>query len=158
MAFAAGNKLLASELNALPQVVDIAKTVTDGTISSGTTDTLDAIMGTIQIVADGNTNYEISLRNAFIAASGSGVDHCLARIRDGGASTPTSASTEIALWPFQPNGVSSLGQEGAVLSVVVTPSAGTHTYGCFIQRSGGTSTNFNFIGTRQLVAETAGPA
>jgi hypothetical protein len=152
--FAAGNKLLASELNALPRVIDRVSNSASGTITSGTTDTMDIVLGTVSCVADGSTYYRIELLN-LQASSSVANDHYVITIKDGGASTPTTLSTEIArtLWRDQASG--GPGQEGFYVGNTVLLSAGTHTFGMFAQRDAGTGI-FSPIGNRTLLVSTAG--
>ena len=159
MPFAAGNKLLASELNALPQVIDWVATSSNSTSSSGSTEIFDAVLGTVQIVADGSTQYDVELVNAFMAPGVAG-DHFLLRIRDGGAVAPTTGTpgTEIAYSPWRAQVSGGAGaQEGVILRARITPTAGTHIFAVSIARDVGTGTAI-YAGARQLIARTAGPA
>lgn len=152
--FAAGNKLLASELNALPRVIDRVSTSSGGTVTSGTTDTLDIVLGTVTCVADGATYYRIELLN-LQASTTVANDHYTMTIKDGGASTPTSASTEVARTLWRPTASGGPGQEGFYVGNTVLLSAGTHTFGVFAVRDAGTGV-FSPIGNRTLLLSTAG--
>jgi hypothetical protein len=154
MAFSAGNRLTAAELNALPQVVAYQPTSSAGSATSGTTDTIDSILGTVSVVADGATRYRIEMINA-MGSSSVANDHYQLRIRDGGAATPTTASTEIARTDWKPVATGGAGQEGINLSNIVVLSAGTHTFGFFAQRDLGTGV-FTPTGDRRLTVSTAG--
>lgn len=160
MPFAAGNRLLASELNALPQVVDSIATSSNSPTSSGTTETFDTVLGNVSIVADGSTQYDVELVNSFFGATGSAVagDHFVFRIRDGGAAVPITATpgTEVANSPFRVAAISLAGQEFIVLRSRITPSAGTHIYGVSMARDSGTGVGL-YAGPRQFVIRTAGP-
>lgn len=158
MTFSAGNKLLASELNALPQIVDSQATSSSSPASSGTTETFDTVIGNIQIVADGNTQYDIELINSIFAGTVA-ADHYLVRIRDGGSAAPTTGTpgAEIANTPIRPAATSGGGQEGFIVRNRFTPSAGTHIFGVSITRDAGTGV-LQITGTRQFVVRTAGPA
>lgn len=150
--FSAGNRLTANDLMRLPQTVARVRTAASGTPSSGATDTLDAVLGTISVVADGVSFYKIEVENmSGSVATTTGL--CTFRIRDGGASTPTGASTEIAQTPWNAQATGGPGQEGVKLAATVQLSAGTHTLGLFTQRSSGTGTP---VGDRSLVASIAG--
>jgi hypothetical protein len=161
MPFAAGNKLLASELNALPQVIDWTGTSSNSPTTSSTTETFDTVLGNVSIVADGSTQFDIELVNSFFGATGSAVagDHFAFRIRDGGAAIPITATpgTEVANSPFRVAAISLAGQEFIALRTRVTPTAGTHIYGVSMTRDSGTGVGL-FAGPRQLVVRTAGPA
>jgi hypothetical protein len=158
MTFSAGNKLLASELNALPQIVDSQATSASGTVSSGTTETFDAVIGNIQIVADGNTQYVIESTNAIFAGTVV-ADHFLCRIRDGGAAAPTTGTpgTAVAITPIRVAATSGAGQEGFIVRNRFTPTAGTHIFGLSLTRDSGTGT-LQLTGDRQFIISTAGPA
>lgn len=152
--FAAGNKLLASELNALPRVIDRVSSSSGGTTTSGTTDTLDTVLGTVSCVADGTTYYRVELLN-LQASSSVANDHYVMTIKDGGASTPTSASPEIARTLWRDQAAGGPGQEGFYVGNTVLLSAGTHTFGVFAVRDAGTGV-FSPIGNRTLLVSTAG--
>lgn len=148
--FSAGNRLLADDLMRLPQTVARASTASAGTASSGTTDTLDAVLGTISMVADGTSYYRVEVENMIAAATGTVGDPGTFRIRDGGASAPTAASTEIAQSPWKAQATGGTGQEGENFGASLQLSAGTHTFGLFSQRTAGTVTNFQPAGNRTL--------
>lgn len=156
--FSAGNRLTANDLMRLPQTIARVRTAAAGTVSSGTTDTLDAVLGTVAVVADGVSFYRIEVENMIGAASSAGTDPASFRIRDGGASAPTAASTEIAQTPWKTQAVGGTGQEGIKLGATVQLSAGTHTFGLFSQRTAGASTNFQPAGDRSLVVSIVGDA
>lgn len=154
--FSAGNRLLADDLMRLPQTVARLATSSNGTTSSGTTDTLDAVMGTVSIVADGSSWYNIKLEGLRGGATGVAGDLIAFTIKDGGGSAPTSASPVIALAEWKPQAIGGAGIEHVELSNDVQLSAGTHTFGVFTQRGSGTSTNGQPLGARQLVISIVG--
>lgn len=156
--FAAGNKLLAADLNALPTVVDSVATSGNSPSTSGTTETFDTTLGNVSIVADGTTQYDIEMTNATLAPTAA-ADHFLLRIRDGGAAAPTSGTpgTTVANCPFRAQTFSGAGQEGRIVKNRFTPTAGTHIFGVSCTRDSGTGTML-LAGDRQLVVRTAGPA
>jgi hypothetical protein len=154
--FSAGNRLTANDLMRLPQTLARVRNAGAGTQSTGTTDTADAVLGTVSVVADGVSFYRIAVENLTAAAVTGGTDPAAFRIRDGGASAPTSASTEIAIAPWKPQGTGGTFQEAVALGATVQLSAGTHTFGLFSQRTSGATTNFQPVGDRSLVVALDG--
>jgi hypothetical protein len=156
--FAAGNKLLAADLNALPQIVDSNATSATSPVSSGTTEQFDTNLGNVTIVADGSTQYDIEMTNATLAPTVAG-DHFLIRIRDGGAAIPTTATpgATVANCPYRCQVASGPGQEGRIVRNRFTPTAGTHIFGVSYTRDSGTGV-IQLAGDRQLIVRTAGPA
>lgn len=154
--FSAGNRLTANDLMRLPQTLARVRNAAAGTVSSGTTDTLDAVLGTVSIVADGVSFYRIAVENLIAAATSAGTDPGSFRIRDGGAATPGAGSTEIAQTPWKPQGIGGTFQEGVNFGATVQLSAGTHTFGLFSQRTSGASTIFQPVGDRSLFVEIKG--
>lgn len=128
----------------------------DGTSTSGTTETRDAVLGNYVFTAEANRRYRAKLT---IERLGSSVvdDLYTVRIRDGGVSTPTAASTLLAQAAKLVNLVGGIGEESLTVEATFTATAGTHTLSAFIIRSNGSGTG-SMRGTRQLYVEDIGPA
>lgn len=110
-----------------------------GTATSGTTDTLDTILGTYQFTAVTGRRYRVNLTNLFGNGTAAG-DVFACRIRDSGtSSTPTTASPAVvdSMWVCQVTGT---GGRTAVpmMETFVSSSTGTHTLAFFAQRASGT--------------------
>lgn len=138
----------------LPAPVSAAS---NGTATSGTTETRDTVLGnyTFTVPTVGASwRYQAMALAVGVNASVTN-DVYRINIRDGGASTPTSSSTLVA--SIQTSAISVAAQSHCVLGTWV-PGAGTHTLGVFLVRIAGTG-----IGTpvaqganRELLARFVG--
>ena len=135
--------------------VDPTTTTSDGTATSGTTDTRDAVLGNYQFTAVSGRRYRIMC--TFLLNGSVANDRFICQIRDGGGSTPTSASTSVTATSKLTVVTGSNGREGVVLSNTFTPSAGTHTLALFLARFNGTGIGTP-VGLRELYVEDIGPA
>lgn len=112
----------------------------NGTASSGTTETRDAVLGNYVFTVPTSAaawRYEVCYNNAKINASVAD-DLYEFRIRDGGASTPTSASTLIAAAAAPVHVAGGSGQPTVLVRGTWVPTAGTHTLSVFLVRLAGT--------------------
>lgn len=132
-----------------------ASTSTDGTATSGTTDTRDAVLGNYTFTAVANRRYRVTCTGT-LNGSVAG-DRFTLQVRDGGASTPTSGSTSLGSTPKYMPSTASNGRDGFYLSTTFTPSAGTRTLSLFVSRFNGTGIGTP-VGFRELYVEDIGPA
>ena len=89
----AGQVITASALNSLGLVGSIVSTGTNGTVTSGTTETVDAVLGTLTFTSLATRTYRVSLLGRGLSGSVAG-DRFSVKFRytiDGSA--PTAAST-----------------------------------------------------------------
>lgn len=111
-----------------------------GTATSGTTDTIDTVLGTYQFTAVAGQWYHVYLDG--LVCNGSVANDAFAlRVRDSGsASTPTTASTAVIDDQWTVNtGTGSAGRITRNLSgIFQSGSSGTHTLAFFAQRVSGT--------------------
>lgn len=114
-------------------------TGSSGTSTSGSTEIMDSVLGTLQatnLIA--GRPYRIEVTGLMGGSTAAG-DLVQVKIRDSGsASTPTTSSTIVAqsTWECQTSG--GPGQTSITLSdVFIAASSGTHTFGLFSQRIAG---------------------
>lgn len=116
-------------------------TASTGTVTSGITETMDAVLGTYQWNAVAGRRYQVVMNGLIGSPSASG-DTFTVRIRDSGtSSTPTTSSTVIAedTWHSPAAGVS--GRQPIPLNgTFIAGGSGTHTVAFFAVRTGGTGT------------------
>lgn len=149
--------LTAALLNALFDKImaDPTTTALSGTATSGTTETRDDVLGTYVFTAAASRRYRVTLSGLLLSATNA--DLAQVTIRDGGASTPTAASTQLAFNQWKCQGTGGAGQTGVPLSATFTPSSGTRTLAAFTKLNSGTGP-VTPIGTRELYVEDIGPA
>jgi hypothetical protein len=131
-------------------------TSTDGTGTSSTTDTRDAILGNYTFTAIANRRYRVTLSGMSLNGSVAN-DRFNYNIRDGGASTPTGASGSVAAGSVITYIVGTNGRATTHISATFTPSAGTRTLSLFVARAAGTGVGTP-VGSRELYVEDIGPA
>lgn len=151
MSFSAGTKLRAALLG-LPTAP--TSTSSDGTVTSGTTETRDAVLGDYQFTGVAGVRYLVmhNIRLSFTAAD----DVYLINVRNGGASTPTSASTSVGLGAAVGRVTGGPGQTTCLVTGTFVPGAGTQTLSVFVKRINGTGT-CTPVGQRELYVITLGP-
>jgi hypothetical protein len=113
-------------------------TATAGTVTSGTTDTIDTVLGNYVFTATSGRRYRVVLSN-LICNSGSTVtagDTYAIRVRDSGsAATPTTASPAVIDSIFEVQATGGAGRETIHMEdTFVSSSTGTHTLAFFAQR------------------------
>lgn len=124
----------AQNLGAVP-----ISTVTNGTATVGTTDTIDSVLGNYQFTAISGRRYRVVMTglmgNGSVAA-----DVFAIRVRDSGsASTPTTSSTAVLDTAWTPTTTGSPGRQLIPMEdTFIAGSSGTHTLAFFAQRSSGT--------------------
>jgi hypothetical protein len=132
-------------------------TVNAGTPTVGTTETRDAVLGNYTFTAIAGRRYRAVVDG--MAANGNAVgDTATWNIRNGGASTPTAASTLVA--SMVQLGVVASGAAGRIpvaLSGTFVPGAGVVTLSVFVVRATGTGV-MTPVGTREFYAVDMGPA
>jgi len=130
-----------------------------GTTTSGTTETRDAVLGNYTFTAVAGRRYQVVVNG--MLGSGSVVGDLFAiKVRNGGASTPTTASTAVASLRYPVFAAGGVGQTGIPLSGTFVPGAGTVTLGIFAVRLAGTGI-LNLASdavSRELYAVDIGPA
>ena len=134
-------------------------TATNGTSTSGTTETLDAILGTYTFTAVAGRRYRAILDGAYASATVTN-DLVGVRIRNGGSSTPNATSTLVAASQTTVTVTGGPGQIGLLVANTFVPGAGTVTLGVFTVRLSGTGVETIASATlaRQLYAVDMGPA
>jgi hypothetical protein len=113
-------------------------TAANGTATSGTTDTIDTVLGNYQFTAIAGRRYRVTLANLVCNSDTANVAYSL-RVRDSGsAATPTTASTAVIDTAWQDNvGTGSSGRDMLTLTdTFIAGAGGTHTLAFFAQRPG----------------------
>jgi hypothetical protein len=140
----------------------IVSTSSSGTSTSGTTDTRDAVLGNYVFTSESTARqYRVTMEGLNPSSSVSG-DKYLLTVKDGGGSTPTSASTVIAGTGWNARATGGASQDTWLLQGTFTASAGTHTLSFFAQRQSGTGVftpvAFSVAAPRKIYVEDIGPA
>ena len=125
-------------------------TASAGTVTVGTTETRDAILGNYVFTGVAGHRYRAHLAGRQISGTVTG-DRFAVRIRNGGASTPTSASTLVADDAFVVQSASN----ACDVSKTFVPGAGTQTLSVFAVRLSGTGT-VQLVGGCELYVEHVG--
>lgn len=114
-------------------------TSTNGTASSGTTEIRDDVLGTYSFTAEAGARYRVFYDgvalNSTVANDRYGI-----RIRNGGSSTPTTASTIVAESTVVIPVTGSNGRTSVPIGATFVPGAGTVTLAAFTIRLAGTGT------------------
>jgi len=131
-----------------------ASTSSSGTVTSGTTETRDAVLGNYVFTAVASRRYRAVLDGCGVGTSVADDAVCV-RIRNGGGSTPTSASTLIA--SARGYVLGTLYDPTLPVAGSFVPGAGTVTLSAFTVRLGGTGVETP-SGSRQLYVVDLGPA
>lgn len=136
---------LAVPVSATPQA-----TSTNGTGTSGTTETLDAVLGTYQVSLISGRRY-LAVVNGLLGNGSVAADVYTVSIRNSGSSSaPTSSSTLVATQQWVATATGTAGRSPIPLSLsFVAPSTGLNTLGVFAMRNSGTGV-FTPVGTREL--------
>jgi hypothetical protein len=142
----------------MPQGVMGTPTTTgsDGTTTSGTTETRDAVLGNFTFTSAGTTRRYRVVWTGQIGVSVAN-DLFVVSLRDGGASTPTAASPLLGRGQKRFTQSGGTGEETMMVSGTFTASAGTRTISAFTVRSSGTGTATP-KNTRELYVEDIGLA
>src|SRR5665647_576847 len=110
-----------------------------GTATSGTIETRDAVLGNYTFTAVAGRRYQ-AVVNGMLGSGSVANDLFVIKVRNGGASTPTAASTAVASLRYPVFATGGVGQMGIPLSGTFVPGAGTVTLGIFAIRLAGTGT------------------
>lgn len=112
-------------------------TSSTGTVTSGTTETRDAVLGNYVFTAVAGRTYRVTIAQ-LIGNSSVANDQYAIRVRDGGAVTPTAASTLIGetVWLCTTGGTG--GRSQIPFQRTFTATSGTHTLAMFAVRLSGT--------------------
>ncbi|SRR6266581_2590704 len=144
----AGDIIDAADVNTIvgTQLGIVASPVTsvsNGTVTSGTTETRDAVLGNYVFTvaaAQASTRYRVVLAGRGLNGTVAG-DRYTINFRDGGASTPTATSTLVGVnFNVYIPATGSTGVQANFMGSTFVPGAGTHTIGVFVVRSLGTGT------------------
>src|SRR5262245_46786261 len=133
--FVAGHVLDAADLNVLVDALNNqiglpaarVTTASNGTATSGTTETRDTVLGNYTFTSPGSVRYRVCLygRMLFGNSTSSG-DRYKINIRDGGASTPTAASTLVAQLNVVLVGAGFAASDTTPVVGTFLPGSGTH--------------------------------
>lgn len=156
------NLIVATTLRGVPAATapvtgaNMGTPASTGTSAATTTSTevRDTTLGNYVFTAFAGRRYRACLDGATVAL-GAAADIALVRIRNGGASTPTNASTLIS------QGTTAPGETATSIALPMgntfVPGAGTVTLAAFYMRVSGTG-NVVLAGQRELYAVDLGPA
>lgn len=159
--FVAGDPLTADQLNTrYPRgiMTEPTTSTSDGTATgANTTEVRDSVLGDYVFTAVADRLYRVNYKGNANAASAD--VRFVHRIRDGGGSTPTTASTLIAENTMHMAEASTGGRQTMVLSETFTASAGVHTLSLFtISPESVVLTPIADAAGRKLYVEDIGPA
>lgn len=131
-------------------------TAATGTPSVSTAETRDAVLGDYTFTAVAGRRYRALVDGLVLSASVAG-DQVSARVRNGGGSTPTAASTLVASSKIVLPAVGGVGQSSLSVASTFVPGAEVVTLSLFVVRLSGTGVETP-IGARELYAVDLGPA
>jgi hypothetical protein len=116
-----------------------ASTTTNGTPTSGTTETEDAVLGTYQCNLISGRRY-MAVMNGLVGNGSVVSDVFLLNIRNSGSSSaPTSSSTLVAQQEWTPQTAGTSGRSPIPLAgSFIAPATGLNTFAFFAQRTAGT--------------------
>lgn len=124
---------------AVPVSVAPTTTGSNGTATSGATETMDAVLGTYQVNLIAGRRY-LAIMNGLGLSGSVASDVFRVNIRNSGSSsTPTSGSTLIATTQYIVPAAGGTGQQTLLLGEsFLAPVTGTNTFGMFTVRQTGT--------------------
>lgn len=141
-------------------------TTANGTASSGTTDTIDTVLGNYQFAAIAGRRYRVTLTG--LIGNATLLDIYALRVRDSGSTaTPTTSSTAVIDQAWE--NIAASGSSGRanipMQDTFIASSTGTHTLAFFSQRVSGSGAftplapaGNSGTGARKLWVEDAGAA
>jgi hypothetical protein len=148
---------VAADLTGGPNMGTPTATAATGTPTSDDTETRDAVLGNYAFTSVAGRRYEVRLNGLILTTSVAG-DLVGVRVRNGGAATPTSASTLVASSQVP---ITIAGGPGAITPPHVggsfAPGAGVQTLSVFTVRLAGTGAETP-VGLRELYCLDIGPA
>jgi hypothetical protein len=153
---AAQGATIADDLNGGPNMGTPTSTTSNGTSTSGTTETRDVVLGSYTFTAVANRRYRAVVDGLQI--SGGINDVVGVRIRNGGNSIPVAGSTQVAQSQTMLNATGGPGQSSVPLAGTFVPGAGTVTLGVFTIRLAGAANETPVGNPRELYAVDFGPA
>lgn len=124
-------------MNAMTGLPAPTQTASNGTATSGTTETRDAVLGdySFTVPAVGAAwRYEVVCVGRLQTTVADDLYEC--RVRDGGASTPSSSSTQVGGYSLPIHGTGGNAPSFTLRNTWV-PGSGTHTLSLFVLRTGG---------------------
>lgn len=141
---------------AVPVNATPAATSTNGTPTSGATETLDSVLGTYQCSLVAGRRY-VAVVNGLIGNGSVAADVFNINIRNSGSSSaPTASSTLVATQEWIATAAGTPGRTTIPVALsFIAPTTGLNTFGCFAVRSSGTGV-YTPIGTRELYVMYAG--
>jgi len=129
---------------------------TNGTPTTGTTVTRDAVLGNYAFTAVAGHRYRAIIDGLLMNTSVAS-DVAVVTVRNGGASTPTAASPVVASTQTWIPSAGGAGQMAALAAGTFVPGAGTVTLSAFVARAAGTGVETP-AGSRELYAVDLGTA
>lgn len=140
---------LVSQLS-MPVTVAPQTTSANGTATSGTTETFDAVLGYYQVSLTAGRRY-LAVMNGLVGNGSVVADDYTIQIRNSGTSSnPTAASTLIAQTQWYVPATGSGGRGGIPFAgSFIAPATGLNTFGVSATRVAGTGV-FTPVGTREL--------
>ena len=122
-----------------------------GTVTVGTTETRDAVLGDYVFTSVAGHRYRVCFDGATLSGSVA-ADLFRVNVRNGGASTATAASTLVASTQVFIGAAGGPGQAGVAIGGSFVPGAGTQTLSIFYLRTNGTgvATPLNSGGNREF--------
>lgn len=130
-------------------------TASTGTVSSGTTETRDAVLGDYVFTASAGRRYRV-IYDGLLMNTQTANDRYVVHIRNGGASTPDATSTLIAASAVVVTVTGTAGRPGVFVAGTFVPGAGTVTLSAFTLLATGTG-NGAPVGNRELYVMDIGP-
>jgi hypothetical protein len=113
-----------------------------------TTETVLTGISDVSLTVTAAHNYDLKINVDVALTSGSAADSCIIRVRDGGASAPTNASTVIfEVLAILPASSRTLTVSAFAALDLLGLSAGTHRLGLYCVRNPGTGGTFSFGST-----------
>jgi hypothetical protein len=160
--FTAGEEMDADYLNGIVAklpwgiVATPTSTASNGTATGAdTTEVRDTTLTSYVFTAVAGRMYQVHY-HGFLANSGTVNSRMIVRVRDGGASTPTTASTLLGEDYVYVTETSTAGRATGALIRTFTATAGTHTLSAFTQSPD--SVVMTPVSTRELYVVDIGPA
>lgn len=135
-------------------MADPVSTNSSGTATSGTTETRDAVLGNYVFTSEGTTRRYRVWYNPGLSTDTAN-DLVRVNIRDGGGSTPTSASTLLATAQIRLTALGGPGQSSLIVTGTFTAAAGTRTLSAFTVRGNGSGIETPVL-QRELYVEDIG--
>lgn len=138
-------------------VVGNVSTATNGTASSGTTETRDAVLGNLQVTLDTTRQYRVRATGLVNAGTAGHRAHVTIR-RVVGTGTPTTSDTLTGEWQGYVVAVGSGGRISYLVDDLFTAASnGVHTFALFCQdQDSGAMTPVSLSLTRRMYVEDMG--